>query len=103
MDFCGGNVLLCNRRGWRLPTVEELSSLIDPSQSDPALPSGHPFINVQYPENAYWSSTTYEKNSAHAWKASMRDGALYDQHKGSPTRGYVWPVRGGNGYGTGRW
>ena len=37
---------LGNRIGWRLPRVEELSSLIDRSQSNPSLPAHHPFINV---------------------------------------------------------
>src|SRR5438093_6447623 len=45
-----------NRRGWRLPTVQELASLVDPNQSNPALPPGHPFSNVQ--SNVYWSATT---------------------------------------------
>ena len=48
---------LCNLKGWRLPTKEELSNLIDPSQSFPALPKEHPFVNVKY---TYWTSTTCE-------------------------------------------
>jgi hypothetical protein len=36
------------RMGWRLPTVPELTSLVDPSQSNPALPSGHPFNRVVF-------------------------------------------------------
>ena len=35
------------RKGWRLPTIEELSTLVDPSQSNPALPLGHPFTNCE--------------------------------------------------------
>ena len=35
------------RKGWRLPTIEELASLIDASQNNPALPNDHPFLNVQ--------------------------------------------------------
>jgi hypothetical protein len=31
------------RMGWRLPTPEELLSLADPTQHDPALPAGNPF------------------------------------------------------------
>lgn len=43
------------RFGFRLPTIEELSTLIDPDESQPALPSGHPFeINI----GRYWTSTT---------------------------------------------
>ena len=32
-----------NRRGWRLPTIQELQSLVDPTQLNPTLPAGHPF------------------------------------------------------------
>lgn len=46
------------RKGWRLPTVEELASLVDTSVSgSPKLPSNHPFTNVQ--SGSYWSSTTF--------------------------------------------
>jgi len=56
------NLKLRNLKGWRLPTQEELSSLVDPSQSVPALPSGHPFINVKTIH--YWSSTQHDSASA---------------------------------------
>jgi hypothetical protein len=39
-SFTGG------RGGWRLPTAAEMMSLVDPTQSDPPLPVGHPFIAV---------------------------------------------------------
>ena len=32
---------------WRFPNRKELESLLDLSQYNPALPSGHPFDNVQ--------------------------------------------------------
>lgn len=32
---------------WRLPNINELHSLVDPTQSNPALPDGHPFTGVQ--------------------------------------------------------
>ena len=39
--------------GWRLPKVEELTSLADPSNySTSPLPAGHPFVNVE--GNAFW-------------------------------------------------
>jgi hypothetical protein len=34
------------RRGWRMPTVSELQSLIEPGASNPALPAGHPFVSA---------------------------------------------------------
>src|SRR5438128_693743 len=34
---------LGGRKGWRLPTIEELTSLIDPAVTNQALPAGAPF------------------------------------------------------------
>src|SRR5262245_48646993 len=42
------------RTGWRLPSVQDLLSIVDRSQSSPALPSGHPF-SVQ--SIFYWTAT----------------------------------------------
>ena len=44
------------RLGWRLPTAQELATLVDTTQSNPALPAGHPFLNVQ--NTNYWTATT---------------------------------------------
>src|SRR5205807_1369275 len=41
------NLTTGGRKGWRLPSVHELASLIDPNQSSPTLPPGHPFQQVQ--------------------------------------------------------
>ena len=40
---------------WRLPTINELESLVDADRHSPALPAGHPFQQVA---EAYWSSTS---------------------------------------------
>ena len=44
------------RKGWRLPSLHELASLVDPANSNPSLPTGHPFTNVQSAD--YWLGTT---------------------------------------------
>ena len=41
------DVTVCGYVDWRLPNSKELFSLIDRSQSGPALPVGYPFTNVQ--------------------------------------------------------
>jgi hypothetical protein len=84
------------RGGFRLPTVEELRTLVDPNESDPALPPGHPFDNVQ--SDLYWSSTTVigPDNTDFAWSVSMGDGNVDAVDK--TVDGYVWCVRGGHGY-----
>ena len=46
-----------NRLGWRLPSVDELSSLIEqtPNSSGATLPPGHPFFNVA--SGSYWANS----------------------------------------------
>ena len=85
---------LCGYDDWRLPNRKELYSLTDFSRYNPALPSGHPFLNVQL--NNYWSSTpvTDPDHFAHfVWFAYMWYGGTGADFKSSSF--YVWPVRGG--------
>ena len=60
------------RLGWRLPTASELATLVDTIQSNPALPSGHPFINVQ--NASYWTATTVADNGAFARRVRFDTG-----------------------------
>ena len=76
---------------WRLPNIKELQSLIDYGQSNPALPSAHPFTDVQ--SNNYWSSTTQLGRTKRGWYAPLSDGDVRYGNKTS--RYYVWAVRGG--------
>jgi len=80
------------RKGWRLPSVHELTSLIDPSVTNPALPSGHPFLNVQ--SSYYWSATTIADRSTFAWAVHFSDGDPNIGYNKS-FLGFVWCVRGG--------
>lgn len=79
---------------WRLPDRRELRSLISHQTRNPALPEGHPFINV-FP-GWYWSATTAAINDAFAWYVHMEGGRTF---YGAKNQYYlVWPVRGeGNG------
>lgn len=87
------------RKGWRLPTVEELASLVDSTQSNPALPSGHPFSNVQSsaPASAYWSATTLAANTTNAWRVTFFNGQAGPTSKDLSSL-FVWCVRGGHGH-----
>ena len=76
---------------WRLPNVNELHSLIDLSQSNPALPEGHPFTNVALGRN--WSSTTSASNPVNAWYVFLTNG--YVSNNSKTNTNYLWPVRGG--------
>jgi hypothetical protein len=80
---------------WRLPNIDELLSLIDRSQTAPALPSGTPFVDAQADAQAsnYWSSTSSSSNTDSAWFVFFADG--YSDFNPKATASYVWPVRGG--------
>jgi hypothetical protein len=81
-----------NRLGWRLPTVQELASLVDPTNNSPALPTGHPFSNVQS-SGVYWSATTALTDADGAWTVNFGNGDLTQFIKTASN--YVWCVRGG--------
>jgi hypothetical protein len=102
--FCNTRVV-GNRKGWRLPTVQELASLFDPSSpAAPKLPDGHPFVNVQpLPGSglgpfAYWSATSQNEDPNSAWFVDFSDGNVFTFAK-DPTPDYrlfAWCVRGGH-------
>jgi hypothetical protein len=74
------------RTGWRLPSITELSTLIDSSQKDPALPSGHPFGNVK--SSIYWSSTPSDTDDIVAWHVSFFTGEAVTDQKSQTRRAW---------------
>lgn len=60
------------RKGWRLPTYNELTSLLDPAQTGPALPPGHPFADIR--SDGYWSASTSAFSGTHAVAADFNLG-----------------------------
>ena len=76
-------------KDWRLPTINELESLVDADHHSPALPQGHPFTALQ---EGYWSSTTSFFETDWAWVLYMIKGACGVGYKPGRTF-FVWPVR----------
>lgn len=82
------------RKGWQLPLREQLATLVDTSNANPALPTGHPFLNVQ--SAGSWSATTSAVNPADAWVVLFINGNVSDNGKVFNRR--AWCVRGGQGF-----
>ena len=79
------------RKGWRLPSISELSSLVEPTvKTRPTLPLGHPFTNVQ---DVYWSATTVTDNTKSAWLVFFDTGKVL--HTFKTVTFNVWCVRNG--------
>jgi hypothetical protein len=85
-----------NQKGWRLPSLFELMSLVDPAgAAPPTLPPGHPFTDVQAfgGGSDYWSATTVaDFPTADAWIVNFTNGAVGHGTKSSAN--HVWCVRG---------
>jgi Protein of unknown function (DUF1566) len=82
------------QNGWRLPSLEELSGLVDSSVAPPglALPPGHPFLAIR--SAVYWSSTRPGEDPKGAWGVhfGLGGGATFINWAHSVQ---VWCVRDG--------
>lgn len=96
------------RMGWRLPTVEELTSLIDPeSTSGTLLPSGHPFVVFDgvFGAPVMWTGTTEPSDSQRALVVDLTGQVVFPNVVGRPVKAFspdgyfdAWCVRGGSGH-----
>ena len=62
---------------WRLPTIEELSTLVDAGRSAPAI---DPLFS-DTEEADYWSSTPYAANTGFALSPNFAEGIIYRRDK----------------------
>jgi len=74
-EYC--NHLDLNGEGWRLPTIDELNSIVDTNYINPAL---NPIFQ-NAPGLGTWSGTTYVDNTSQAWGVGFYGGGLHHCNK----------------------
>ena len=89
---CNG-MTLGGRKGWRLPTVQELASLLEAGETGTTLPDGHPFANVQ--PQAVLVGHSHHGGFAIRLGVSFPDGAV--GYLRLNTTRLFWCVRGPGG------
>ena len=71
--YCQGLALAGFTAGWRLPTVNELASIVDYSGSNPnATIDATAFPGA--PASAFWTSTSLSGNPSSAWFVNFANG-----------------------------
>jgi len=89
MDYCE-NLTLDTYSDWRLPNLNELTSIVDDTKVSPSIDTAV-FQNTA--SNYYWSSTTYAGYSDDAWGVFFYNG--YQNYYFKAHSYYVRCVRAG--------
>ncbi|MGK5090932.1 DUF1566 domain-containing protein [Deltaproteobacteria bacterium TL4] len=89
LTYCEG-LTLGGRTDWRLPSKNELQSIVDYSVYSPAINSTY-FPNTK--SSNYWSSTTSASYTSYAWYVYFYNGYVDGYYKTNTN--YVRCVRGG--------
>jgi len=87
--FCSG-LQYAGFTDWRLPTKEELASIVDTANQSPALPMKSPFENVVTFLD-YWTQTDHNHGPGYAWAVNLYYGNKKFLNK--KKYAFAWPVR----------
>lgn len=88
IDALNGNGGLAGFTDWRLPTREELESIAETCREAPAINSN---IFPNTPWAGFWSSSSGDSNSEHAWFVGFYYGLAFEYSQAASYR--VRPVR----------
>lgn len=81
LSYCNGLSATLPGHTWRLPSTNELFSLIDATLLNPAVNAS------KFPatfSSGYWSSTTYMPTLTSAWYVNFNDGPVANNPKSTP-------------------
>ena len=87
ISFCK-NLDYAGYKDWRLPSIQELQSIVDYGRCDPTINSFY----FPHTHSYYWSSTTHSHYTDVAWNAYFYNGNVNDYDK--TDYNHVRPVRG---------
>ena len=87
-QYCG-ELVLGGKADWRLPSIQELNTIVDYSQSNPSI---DPKFSCSL--GSYWSSSALNISTSGAWNVDFNDGYV-DAHCKTGYGYYVRCVRGG--------
>ena len=82
MESYGGNYF------WRMPTIQELFTLVDYTRLSPALPDWHPFMHLA---SFYWTSTEFADVTSYVWVLHIQSGSINQYERDNDF--YVWPIK----------
>ena len=85
-DYCTGLTSYAGKSGWRLPSVNELQTIVDISRSEPAMNTDYFMVT-----NDLWSSDTYNDK---AWRVRFGTTGVVSSAVKTNKNNYVRCVRG---------
>ncbi|MCP3954887.1 MAG: DUF1566 domain-containing protein [Desulfobacterales bacterium] len=87
--FCNG-LKFAGYSDWRLPTKDEMATIVDTNNQSPALPLTSPFENVVTFLD-YWTQTDHTYGPGYAWALNLYYGKK--KFLGKKKYAFAWPVR----------